>query len=368
MKTKTAALLIIASSLVLSCKSTQNTEPEKTQIEGITLKDTTCVIDYSFSATLRGVQDVAIFPQVVGRITAINVIEGQRVNKGDILMTIDDVTYKSAYEAALAEVKVIETKVTTAQITLKSKQNLFDRGIISEYQLDLAKNDLAVAKATLGRAKAAARSAENDLSFTKIRSSVDGVVGVIPYKVGTLVGNGNTEPLTTVSDNSKVEAMFSIPENTYLSLFHDVKELNDFPPVSLVTNLGQKYDQPGKIKSMSGIISSTTGAIPVIASFPNPDSYLLSGGSAKVVFSITTPNVITIPRTAMKELQDKLFVFIIRDGKLIQTAVKASRLDNKNWLLEANEDGTYPLQAGDVITSTTNRLTDGLEVEVKNMK
>lgn len=362
MTQKTLLILAAAALACASCKNSKDEAPQKTPVEAIALKDTTCTMEYSYPANLEGIRDVDVYPQVSGQIVAINVIEGQKVKKGDLLFKLDDVTYKTAYDAALAEVEVAKTKVTTAEITLQSKQNLFDKGIISQYQLSLAKNELDVAKAELGQSQARAKSAKKDLSFTEVRSGVNGYVGSLPYKAGSVVNPIMPKPMTTVSDNSQIKAMFSVPENTYLEMKSEYDNLSNMEDLTLITNLGTKYAYPGKVRSASGMISSATGALPMMAVFPNPDGLLLSGGSGRVVFTTKPHKVIAVPRTSIKEIQNKTFVFVIKDGKLKQTEVKAMRLDKKNWALLPDEDGKVPVAAGDSITTSTNRLSDGLEV------
>lgn len=364
MKSRLSIPLFAVILLTLASCGQKAPEVEKVQVQAITLKDTTCVIEYVYPATLQGLRDVAIYPQVSGRITAIRVIEGQFVNKGDVLFEIDDVPYRAAYDAALAEVDVAKAELQNAQYTFESKQNLFDREIISKYQLNLARNQVTTAEAMLEQANASLKDAANNLSFTKVRTMGKGYIGSLPYKVGSLVGPNISAPLTIVSDNSEVYADFSIPERTYLEIFGSKEADTDSMDLSLITGLGQEYGHKGKIHSMSGLISNETGALPIRALFPNPERLLLSGGSCQIIYRTSADNMITVPRSAMKELQDKLFVFVIRDGKLEQTAVSAMRYNAAEWVILPDADGSYPLQPGDQITSTTNRLKDGDEVEI----
>lgn len=366
---KTNSILLLSALAILaaaSCKSGNQDQVVKTQVEVITLKDTSCVMEISAPATIQGLQDVAIYPQVSGRITAIRVSEGQFVNKGDVLFEIDDVPYKAAYDAALAQVEVSKAQLETSRLTCQSKQNLYEKGIISEYQYKLARNDVTTAEARLGQSNASLKDAANNLSFTKVRTMGKGYIGSLPYKVGSLVGTNITSPLTIVSDNSSIYADFSIPENTYLTIQDNSNEgLNvKNMPLQLRTNLGTRFEHEGRLHSLSGLISNQTGSIPARAIFPNPDRKLLSGGSCQVILSYLQDNVIVVPRSAMKEIQDKLFVFVVKDGKLVQTEVQASRLNSSQWALEADEDGKLPVSAGDVITKTTNRLMDGMPVEI----
>lgn len=363
----------VAALFVVSCKSNSSQAVTAVKVKPVTLKDTSCVAEFSYPATMRGIQDVAIFPQVSGRIMKINVKEGQYVQKGDVLFEIDDIPYRAAFETAVAQVEVSKAKLENAKFTLQSKQNLYDMDIISEYQLNLAKNNVATAQAELGQSKASLKNAANDLSFTKVRTMGNGYIGDLPFKVGSLVGPSMGEPLTIVSDNSQIYADFSIPENVYLEIFSKLHEDtgSDFKvpgtlPISMITNIGQRYPQPGKFHSISGLISKETGALPVRAIFPNDERELLSGGSCNVVFSVMLDSVIMVPRTSMKEIQDKLFIFVIKDGHLVQTPVKATRYSSSLWMLMRDEDGALPVKAGDQITNTTNRLKDGDEVELIN--
>lgn len=365
---QTTFMFFALAAICLSCSNNEKEVPRNTEVEAIVLKDTTCCIEYSYPANLEGVRDVDIYPQISGQIVSINVNEGQRVKKGQVIFKIDDVAYSNAYEAAIAEVAVAKTKVTTAQITLQSKQNLFDKGIISEYQLLLAKNDLEVAKAALGQVEARARSAKKELSFTEIRSSVDGLVGSIPFNVGSVVSPSMGKPLTTISDNSEILADFSIPENTYLELKQENTDISQLDDLTLITNLGTKYAHPGRIRTASGLISATTGTLALTAAFPNPEGLLLSGGSGKVVFSTLVPGVIAVPRASIREIQDKTFIFVIKDGVLSQKEVAARRLDKKRWILVPDENGNLPVAPGDSITAGTNHLGDGLKVTIVNKK
>lgn len=353
----------------LACKSGGEQQVQKTEVAAITLKDTSCTIEYRYPATLRGIQDVAIYPQVSGRIISVNVTEGQHVQKGQSLFSIDPVPYQSAYDAAVAEREVAKSQVASAKLTLESKQNLYDRDVISEYQLKLAKNQVLTAEAVLGQANAAVQKAANDLSFTQVKTMISGYVGGLPYKIGSLVGPQIDAPLTVISDNSSVYADFSLPENTYLELVDEADgtmNLNELrTPLKLITNNGVLYEHPGHVFSANGLISQETGALPIRGIFPNPERKLLSGGSCQIVFSFEQDGVILIPRAAIKEIQDKMFVFKIEGGKLVQTAVSAMRYNESSWLLLPGGDGTFPLKAGDVITATTNRMQDGMEVSVK---
>ena len=138
-------------------------------------------ISESYSATIRGRQDVDIMPQISGRITRLCVKEGTRVTTGQVLAVIDQTPYLAALRTALANVSAARAKAETARIELQGKQALFDEKVISEYDLSLARNQLAVALAELQQAEAQEADARNNLSYTEIKSPSNGVVGTLPY-------------------------------------------------------------------------------------------------------------------------------------------------------------------------------------------
>lgn len=122
-------------------------------------------ISESYSAAIRGRQDVDILPQISGRIIRLKVKEGERVKTGQVLAVIDQVPYRAALRTAQANVSAAQAKVETARIELRGKQALFDEKVISDYELSLARNQLAVACAELEQAKAQESDARNNLSL-----------------------------------------------------------------------------------------------------------------------------------------------------------------------------------------------------------
>ena len=151
-------------------------------VQTITTTDRT--IPTNYSATIRGRQDIAIYPQVSGTISQVCITEGQRVTKGQTLFIIDQVPYKAALRTAEANVEAAKAAVATAQLTYDSKKELFSRNVVSQYDLSTAENSLLTAKAQLAQADAALVNAANNLSYTVVKAPSNGVVGTLPYRVG----------------------------------------------------------------------------------------------------------------------------------------------------------------------------------------
>ena len=125
------------------------------------------------------------------------------------------------------------------------------------------------------------------LSFCYVKSPAAGVVGTLPYKVGTLVSAASV--LTTVSNISQMEVYFSMTEKDALAMSKSGEGLSSLPAVKLQLADGTLYGHEGKVTKMSGVIDQTTGSVQLIALFPNPEKMLKSGGSVPLSFPTTMP-------------------------------------------------------------------------------
>lgn len=316
-----------------------------------------------YTASLRGRQYVEIRPQVSGIITEILLNEGDPVKKGETLFIIDQVPYKAALETAVANVKSAESRLATAELTARSKEELFKENVVSEFDLQTARNSLTEAEASLAQARAQEINARNNLSYTEVKSPVDGVASMIPYRVGALVNSSITEPLVTVSDDEKVYAYFSMSENQILDLVQQYgslqKAMDEMPDVELALSNGRSYSHLGKVNAVSGTIDENTGAVSLRAEFPNPDRLLRNGGSGTVFVPSHQDSVIVIPQAATYELQNRIFVYKVIDGKAKSAPVEVFRLNNGTEYIV--KSGLAP---GDVIIAEGAGLVrEGTEID-----
>ena len=316
----------------------------------MTIATTDREIPSNYSATIRGRQDIAIYPQVSGTISELRVTEGQSVSKGQTLFIIDQVPYKAALQTAEANVAAAKASVATAQLTYDSKKELFAKSVVSQYDLSTAENTLLTAKAQLAQAEAQRVNAANNLSYTVVKAPANGMVGTLPYRVGALVSASIPQPLTTVSDNSEMYVYFSMTENQLLALtrqYGDMDEaLKNMPEVELILNDNSVYQKKGTIESISGVIDRQTGTVVARVVFPNESRLLHSGASGTVVVPSIYKNCIAIPQTATVRMQDKTIVYKVVDGKAVSTLITVAGInDGREYIVL---DG---LKAGDEIVS-----------------
>ena len=361
----TFAILIFFALLLVSCKeSTQKAEKE-TYYPTLEVQLSDRTLNTRYTATISGVQTVEIRPQVSGMITDILIEEGQSVTKDQVLFVIDQTPYKAAYEIAMANVKSAEAALSTAKLVLESNQDLYEQDVVSEFDLMTAQNDLTEAEARLALCKAEEVSASNNLSYTEVRSPVNGVASMIPYRVGALVSSSISQPLVTVSDDSRVYAYFSMAENQMLDMIQQYESLNNammqMPAVDLIMSNGTLYGHKGKIDAISGTISETTGAVSIRAVFSNKQHLLRNGGSGTIIIPVERKGCIAIPQTATYELQDRIFVYKVVDGKASATEIHVA--PNNNGVEYIVESG---LEVGDIIVSEgAGLLKEGPEIKTK---
>ncbi len=348
-KSQETILFMVFLTLLCSCKKN---EPKKIEtscpLMEITYSDQ--LLTSRYPATIRGKSDIAIFPQISGYITEVNVEEGIVVQKGQTLFIIDQIPYKAALQTATANVNLAKSNVATAQLNYESKKELFNKNVVSSFELQTSENALDITKAQLEQAVAQEVVARNNLSYTVIKSPTDGVVGTLPYKVGTLVSPSQPQPLTTISDNSEMYVYFSFTENQLLSLIREYDSVENairsMPAIELELSDKSIYSEKGRIETISGVIDQTTGAVSLRSVFPNKGRLLHSGGSGNILLPQYKTNCITIPKSATFEIQDKIYVYKNIDGVAKSSIIEVSRLSSDTeYIVEA---GLIP---GDIIVA-----------------
>ncbi len=365
---KAAGMVLAGTALVIttSCGGGQQQhQAPAPSIATLTLQPTSSQLESTYPALIKGKTDIAIRPQVSGFITKVHVDEGQQVKKGQVLFTLDQVQFNAAVEQAQAAVNAANTALATAQLTADTKRRLYEKNIISQYEWQLADNQLQTAKAQLAQAQAQLVNAKKNLSYTVVTSPSDGVVGTIPNREGSLASPSSVEPLTTVSDNSQVYAYFSLTEKDILDLSNNGQRsikaaIEAMPEVTLRLADGTTYPTTGKVATVSGVIDNNTGAASVRAIFDNPTGMLRSGSTGNIVMPLNEDSVLVIPQSATYELQDRRFVYVLNDSNIIKSApITVNPInDGKTYVV------TSGLKPGDRIATqgVGTSLRDGMTI------
>lgn len=331
----------------------------------LTLFTQNATLENKYPATIEGRQNIEIRPKVDGFIEAIYVDEGTFVKKGQALFKINAPQYEQEVRTSKAAIEIAEANVLSAQMDVDKIRPLVEKDIISKYELESAEFNLQSRKAQLAQAKATLANASVNLGYTTITSPVDGVVGTLPYKIGSLVNSGTPMPLTIVSDISSVFAYFSLNEKQLLEFSKKSgrslqTELSSLPPVSLILANGILYSQKGKVDATSGAINTATGSIRIRATYPNPNNVIRSGSSGVVVIPLTIESAIVIPQKITYEIQGKKFVYVVDEDNTVASRA-ISVMDNHDGHFYVVTDG---LSEGEqVVLEGLATLRDGATIK-----
>lgn len=347
-----AAVLLVMTPC--SCKEGKDKETTPRSYKTEILSPVNRTWQVKYPAVLKGRQSVEIRPQCSGLITKICIDEGAAVQKGQTLFVIDRAPYIAALKTASANVSQAEARLATARLTYEGKERLFKENIISNYELQTTKNELKAAVAALEQARAQYSNARTELSYTEVKSPVDGVAGMIPYRVGALVDKNIAEPLVCVSDTKEMFAYFSVPESNVLARTARLgTQKVRFSSVNKEAHIAE-----GIIDAVSGTVDAGTGTINIRARIPNTDGVLYDGSTGTVIVSSEKTGCLVIPQTATYEIQNRTFVYKVVNGRAVSTPVETEDIGNgKEYVIISG------LKAGDhILAEGAGLVKDGMEI------
>jgi membrane fusion protein (multidrug efflux system) len=334
----------------------------------ITVSTRSTTLYSEYPATIQGQQNIEIRPKIDGYIERIYVDEGATVRKGQPLFNISAPQFEQEVRTAQANIKIAQADVNSARMQVEKVRPLVEKNIISKYELQSAQYALQSTQAALAQANATLANARTNLGYTRIISPVNGVVGVIPHKIGSLVSSNTPEPLTTVSNIGNIYAYFSINEKQALEFSRNTKgatneaRLATLPPVSLMLSNGSEFPLKGKIETASGLINTETGSISVRATFLNPGNIIRSGSSGVVRIPRIIDAALIIPQKATFEIQGKRFVYVVETiGTIRSSEIKV--LDNTNGKYFVVEQGLNPGEK--VVLEGIATLKEGMSIKQK---
>jgi membrane fusion protein (multidrug efflux system) len=364
-------LFTISSCLMASCRNKNHSAAvslsSAVQSYGvITVVPRTTVMYADFPATIQGQQNVEIRPQIDGYMKGIYVDEGSAVKKGQLLFRISAPLYEQGVRTAEANIKIAQADLNAAQMEVNKVRPLVEKNIVSSYELQSAEYTLQSKQAVLAQANAALINAQTNLSYATIYSPADGVIGLIPFKIGSLVSSTTTQPLTTVSNIQNIYAYFSINEKQQLDFLTNTKgknlreKLASLPPVTLLLANGAIFDQKGRIETIGGLVNVPTGSVAFRATFQNPEGLIRSGSSATVQIPQTIDTALLVPQSATYQIQGKLFVYgAAPDNTIHSTAIRVNA--NTSGHSYVVEQGLRP---GDkIVVEGIGNLREGLTIQ-----
>ncbi|NML21731.1 efflux RND transporter periplasmic adaptor subunit [Pseudoflavitalea sp. G-6-1-2] len=363
---------VILTSIILSaCGSSSNPgagggfgapPPPELPVVAVPTAPATTYRDYQ--AALEGKVNVEIRPQVEGFLEKIFVDEGAYVRAGQPLFKINARVYDEVNNNAKSALAAAQANVQRAKVEVDRLQPLVNAKVISEVQLKTAQANYEAAVAAAEQAKATVGSSQINIGYTLIKAPVSGYIGRIPFKTGALVGKGEAQPLTVLSDVSEMYAYFSLSEPDFIAFKNQFagntieEKVRKVPAVELLLADGSVYTQKGRLSTVDGQFNKTTGAISFRASFPNAGGTLRTGNTGRVRIPQLMNNAILVPQEATFEIQDKVFVFALGDSNKVVSKPLAITGKTANYYFVSSG-----VNAGEkIVFSGIGNLRDGMAI------
>jgi membrane fusion protein (multidrug efflux system) len=365
MRVTNLSLGLLSMLLLASCGKKQEVKDVVPAYETMTLSKQNAELELSYPVTIKGEEDVEIRPRVEGFIKEIFVDEGSVVKKGQLLFTIDAPSTEKDLLTAQAAVNSAKAALNTAQINVDRIRPLAEKNIVSSVQLSTAENSYQTALASLQQANASLTNARASRAWANVTSPVDGVVGTLTYRKGSLVNSSYV--LTTIANIGKVYAYFSLNEKDLSSFLKNLpgksqaEKIKSTPPVKLILADGTEYAQKGRIQTISGVVNVSTGTANFRVEYPNKEGELRSGTSGTIVIPEKMDNVIVIPQKATFSRQDKVLVYKVQGDSVVQSVVSVMSLPGgQDYAV------TEGLSETDrIVKNGINSLVNGMKITVK---
>lgn len=346
--------LLLVVFLVSGCSS-EEAEAPVTEV----VTDMVRSLDYfpkaSFVGRLHAQDDVQIKARVSGYVTSVNFKEGENVEAGDPLYDIDPREFEAALTSAKAMLAAAQADREVSELNFRRGEELLPKQAISQSDFDSLKAKKLEADAGYAQAEAAVKTAEVNLTYTKIKAPISGRIGRSEASVGDLVGP-NSGVLTTLVSMDPIEAIFQISESTFIATSE--QRLNSDGDgeiglsaieVSLELTNRQMYPLTGYIDYFANRIDDNTGTLESRALIPNPNGFLVPGQYVRVVLQLSNPLTGTfIPQAAVQADQQGSFVLIIEPGDVVarRNVELGERLDADIQVMSGVETGEEVIVRG----------------------
>lgn len=365
-------LILGGLTIFTSCKD-KNTEmpPPEIQVVNVIKKDVP--LTREFVGQVYGFQDIPIRARVEGFLLGVHFEEGYPVKKGQLLYTIDSQPFETQVASMESKVAEARTYLVNAENELARYKPLAEINAVSKSDLDAAQASRDAAVSSLEAAQANLRMSQIQLSYTRMTSPINGLIGKTEARTGEFVGREpNPVILNVVSDISKMRVEFFLTEAEYLIIARDYEQnvssdgtIDRENPknqgnLTLILADGTTYEEKGSVEFLGRAIDSNTGSILVQSTFKNTKGLLRPGMYAKirVEFEIAE-DAILVPQKCVSELQGRYSVFVIDEGNIVKSKqVNVSDRIGDLWLIKEG------LTENDlVIIDGLQKVTTGMKVK-----
>jgi multidrug efflux system membrane fusion protein len=298
--------------------------------------------------------------QIQGQIISINFTEGQTVHAGDLLAQIDPRPYQALIDQYTGNLERDQAQLINAQANLTRYTTLGEKGWATPQLLETQKAQVGQLQAAIKADQALIDAAKVQLSFTRLTSPIDGVVGIRQIDVGNIISPSNTNGLVVVTQLDPISLIFTLPETVLPQI--QQQQQNTKAPLAVLA-----YSQDDTILLDQGVLGlvnneilQTTGSIQLKANFDNKSRRLWPGQLVNARLLVNTRhNGLTVPAGAVQQGPTGPYAYVVNaDNTVAIRQVKVAQISDGQALidsgLQANEqvvlDGQYKLQPGVHVT------------------
>src|SRR5712675_2302357 len=298
--------------------------------------------------------------QIQGQIISINFTEGRTVHAGDLLAQIDPRPYQALIDQYTGNLERDQAQLVNAQANLKRYTQLGDKGWATPQLVETQQAQVGELQAAIKADQALIDAAKVQLSYTRLTSPIDGVVGIRQIDVGNIISPSNTNGLVVVTQLHPISLIFTLPETSLPQI--QQQQQNTKTPLTVLA-----YNQDNSIQLDQGVLGlvnneilQTTGSIQLKANFDNKANRLWPGELVNARLLVDTRhNGLTVAASAVQQGPNGAYVYVVDPNNTVESRpVKVAQISDGQALidsgLKANEqvvvDGQYKLQPGTRVT------------------
>jgi RND family efflux transporter MFP subunit len=359
---KSVVFLIILTGLFSCGNQPPPPPPPPVSVNVYTVKAGSAEYYNTYPATVTAVNQVEVRPQVAGYITGIYFKEGQHVEKGQKIYSIDQQQYLGAYNQAVAQLNASQANLDKVQQDADRYQELGKQDAVAQQTVQHAMADLQTAKKQVDAAKANVSAVEVNLRYSTIYAALSGTIGISEVKVGTSVSPGSPV-LNTISSDNPIAVDVSIDQTLipFIEKENKKDQKTKFDSTfTLIMSDGSKYPYPGKIFIIDRAVDPQTATIKVRFLFDNPENFLKVGMSANLrILNNSSHESLMIPYRASIEQMAEYFVYVVNADTVAQRKVALGQRIRDMAIVRSG------LQENEVIVlDGVQKVKDGSKVKV----
>jgi multidrug efflux system membrane fusion protein len=317
-------------------------------------------LDVNVVGTVEAFSTVAVRAQVTGELKDVNFKQGDDVQAGQVLFTLDRRPLEAALNQAEANLARDTAQAANAKVIAQRMEDLVERGVGTREQRDTARTTAAALDAVVGANRAAVENARVQLQYATIRAPIAGRTGALMVHAGNLVRANDQLPLVVINQVSPIYVSFSVPEALLPELrrYMAMRELEveALPPNEEIAPAA------GRITFVDNQVDQTTGTIRIKATFPNSNRRLWPGQFVNVRVRLATdPRAVVVPSVAVQAGPEGQYVYVVKGDQTVEMRpVEVARTAGRETIL------TQGVKAGEtVVVDGQLRLVPGSRITVK---